>query len=99
MKTYSESYFSGKYDKGKLDYTLIPPVAMEGAAQVLTFGASKYGANTWKDVENGKQRYLAACMRHIEAHRRGELLDNESGISHLAHAMTNLMFLLELHSV
>jgi hypothetical protein len=33
-------------------------------------------------------------MRHLEAWRGGETRDKESDLPHLAHAMTNLAFLL-----
>jgi len=83
-----------KYDDNKLRYTLIPPVALKGLAEVLTFGAAKYAPDNWKYVENGKVRYLDALYRHLEAYRSGEILDPESGLSHLKHILTNAVFLL-----
>ena len=83
-----------KDDQGKLRYSLVPPVAIKALAQVLTFGAEKYAPNGWVDVPNAEERYLDALLRHIEAHRSGELLDEESKLSHLSHAITNLAFLL-----
>jgi len=83
-----------KDDQGKLRYSLVPPVAIKALAQVLTFGAEKYAPNGWMNVPNAKERYLDALLRHIEAHRSGELLDEESNLSHLSHAITNLAFLL-----
>lgn len=83
-----------KYDDGKLRYSLVPYCAFKGLAEVLTFGANKYEANSWQTVPNAKERYLNALYRHIEAYRNGENKDSESGISHLSHAMTNCAFLL-----
>lgn len=83
-----------KFDAGKLRYSLVPPIAIESMANVLTFGAQKYAANSWQDVENAEERYADALYRHLEAHRSGELKDNDSGMSHLSHAITNLAFLL-----
>lgn len=83
-----------KYDDNKLRYTLIPPVALKGLAEVLTFGAAKYTPDNWKYVDNGKVRYLDALYRHLEAYRSGEVLDPESGLSHLKHILTNAAFLL-----
>lgn len=84
-----------KFDGDKARYDLVPPSAIQGMADVLTFGARKYKPNNWKNCED-PERYVAAYMRHLEAYRNGEELDKDSGLPHLAHAMTNLAFLLEL---
>ena len=85
-----------KHDLGKPDFNLIPPRAELAMASVLTFGAAKYAPDNWKFVDNAEHRYLAAAMRHINAHRAGEIYDRESGLQHLAHAMSCLAFLIEL---
>jgi len=78
--------------KPRLD--LLPPPAIEAIAEVLTFGASKYGANNWcRGARWG--RYYAALLRHIFAWYRGQDLDPETGLSHLAHAACCLVFLME----
>ena len=82
-----------KFDYGKLQYSLIPQEVMKELAKVLTYGADKYGAENWKLCDN-KSRYVDALYRHLEAWRGGELLDKESGLSHLSHAITNLAFLI-----
>lgn len=74
---------------------LIPPHAELMLAKMLTFGAEKYGAWNWSQVDDLERRYMAAAMRHINAHRAGELSDQESGLPHLAHAMCCLAFLIE----
>lgn len=79
-------------DKNRLD--LIEPEFIEGIGNVLTFGASKYEPNNWQNVEDPENRYYAAAMRHLMAWRKGEKVDEESGLSHLEHAATNIMFLL-----
>ena len=83
-----------KFDKDKLRYDLIPPSATKGLAKVLTYGAKKYKPNNWR--LGNKDRYVAALMRHIEAYREGEMVDSESGLLHLEHAITNVAFLIEL---
>lgn len=85
-----------KHDLGKPAFNLIPPSAELAMAGVLTFGAAKYAPDNWKYVDNADTRYLAATMRHINAYRAGEVYDSESGLLHLAHAMTCLAFLIEL---
>ena len=87
-----------KYDSGKLRYSLVPPIAVRALAEVLTFGALKYAPNNWQLVDNGKERYLDALYRHLEAYRSGELIDPESSLSHLSHAITNIAFLLHFES-
>ncbi len=84
-----------KWDDYKLKYSLIPPSTLKALAQVLTYGARKYKPNNWKNVEDTSV-YWDALYRHLEAYRSGEYIDDESGFSHLAHAITNLAFLIEL---
>lgn len=84
-----------KNDKGKPRYSLIPPVALHYTAEVLTFGAQKYASNNWRNCDD-LSRYMDAGMRHIEAYRRGEVLDPETNLPHLAHAVCCLMFIMEL---
>lgn len=83
-----------KFDTDKLRFDLIPAIATEGLAAVLTHGAKKYKPNNWRSVD--PERYVAAFERHWHAYISGEMLDPESGLPHLAHCMTNLTFLLEL---
>lgn len=94
-----ESYFDCKFDDGKLRFDLIPPRASKALAQVLTYGAKKYAPESWRQVPDGKERYLAALYRHLNAYQCGELLDCESGISHLTHALCNAAFLVELEAL
>jgi hypothetical protein len=82
-----------KSDSNKLRYDLVLPEFEDMVAAALTFGANTYGANTWQNIENAPERYYAALRRHISAWRKGEKIDPESGLSHLAHAASNLMFL------
>jgi len=84
-----------KFDGGKLEYGLLPPLALEEVVKVLTFGAQKYERDNWQKVSDAKRRYFDALQRHIWAWKKGEQIDPESGIHHLAHAMCCLMFLFE----
>lgn len=90
-----------KYDGGKPRMDLLLsgcPNALEQVAQILTFGAQKYTAHSWQTVPQGEDRYLAALLRHLTAHGKGEVNDPESGMSHLAHAACNALFILELEA-
>jgi Domain of unknown function (DUF5664) len=85
-----------KFDGGKLQYSLLPPLALEDVVKVLTFGAQKYEPDNWKRVPDAKRRYFDAAQRHIWAYKAGEINDPESGVNHLAHAVCCLMFINDL---
>jgi hypothetical protein len=89
-----------KYDKDKLQYSLIPPYALEQVAKVLTEGLKKYKErDNWQKVPDAKQRYTDAMLRHIQAVLKGEMFDTDSTdptIPHLAAVAVNALFLLEL---
>jgi hypothetical protein len=84
-----------KFDGGKLQYGLLPPLALKATVDILTFGAEKYEPDNWKYVPDSKRRYFDAMQRHLWAWKEGEVNDAESGKHHLAHAMCCLMFLYE----
>jgi len=71
---------------------------LEEIAGVLTFGANKYAPRSWQTVPNGFERYYAALIRHTNARNKGELIDPESGRSHLSHAACCLLFMMGLDS-
>ena len=88
-----------KYDGGKPRMALLfdgCPNALEAVAQVLTFGAQKYAAHSWQTVPEGEERYKSALLRHLTAVGKGEEIDSESNLHHLAHAACNALFILEL---
>lgn len=85
---------STKHDSEKIRMDLLPFEALEAVADVLTHGARKYTDNGWQTVENGERRYMAALLRHLCAHDRGEARDAESGLLHAAHVATNALFIL-----
>ena len=86
-----------KFDASKPRYDLLPFDALDGVAQVLTFGAAKYAPNSWQKVENGRERYLAALLRHVSALTQGHLVDEESGLPVVDHIATNALFLGHLY--
>jgi hypothetical protein len=83
-----------KDDLRKLRWDLLPLDAIEKIVEVMTFGAEKYEPNNWRNVKIS--RYFAALFRHITAWYKGEKYDSESGLTHLSHALCNLMFILWL---
>lgn len=83
-----------KHDGGKNMVTLVEPRFIAGVGQVLTFGAQKYDRNNWKELDSSElYRYKDALMRHLLVYLDGELIDPESGLSHLHHIGCNTMFL------
>lgn len=87
-----------KNDMGKQLASLVQigcPRALQEATAIMTLGANKYGKFNWKHVET--YRYWDAFYRHLsEYHTDPASLDHDSGRSHLSHALTNLMFIIEL---
>ena len=83
-----------KFDSNKPRHSLLPKGAVNSVIDVLEFGAKKYSADNWQEVDNAEERYYNAAMRHIDLWWNGEKRDPETGIHHLAHAATNLFFLM-----
>lgn len=86
-----------KFDKGKPATHLLPPKALLCVAEVLGYGAVKYGEHNWRAVPDARKRYVAATLRHLLTDMTNEQpLDPESGLPHIAHAIASLLFILEI---
>lgn len=85
-----------RHNTGKVDLTLLPPRALEELAKVLEFGANKYTRDGWKKGMPYSV-CMASCMRHCFEILKGNWLDDESKLPHAAHAMCNLVFILEYY--
>jgi hypothetical protein len=83
-----------KFDQDKPQWSLLPFPATTEVVKVLTVGAKKYAPDNWKIVPNARQRYIDAAFRHMSAYAAGDKNDAETGLSHTAHAMCCLLFLL-----
>lgn len=81
-----------KNDTEKLPLDLIDPLAIEGIAAVLAFGAQKYSAHNWRGGFKWS-RLIAALLRHTFAIMKGEFTDEESGLPHIDHIGCCWMFL------
>ena len=91
----SDQFF--KADGGKPNPLLLEkgcPRALMAINRVLDYGAQKYEAHSWQRVE--VERYDAAARRHRISRDIGEERDTESGLLHLAHEATNILFQLEM---
>lgn len=87
-----EQKTSPKDDKFKTAYGLIPFEALEGVAKVFDMGCEKYGRHTWKNGLEWDRTY-SALLRHLFAWIEGQDNDDESGLSHLDHALAQLLIL------
>lgn len=96
MKTIKKDKFI-KADLGKTEWTLIPFEQLEQVARVLMKGAKKYSVDNWKNCKDPK-RYEDALMRHVISYINGDKVDSVEnggdGLSHLAHAICNCIFLM-----
>ena len=89
-----------KQDKGKRRLDLLPWDAIDLVGDVLTYGINKYPnpEENWR-INSSKEdiaRYKAALLRHYSAMAQGDMLDEESGLPHMAHIATNSLFILAL---
>lgn len=82
-----------KFDQDKIPLELLPFDGLIEVAKVLQFGAKKYAPRNWELGMNWS-RVFGACLRHLWARFLGEKVDSETGLSHLAHAATCILFLL-----
>lgn len=83
-----------KEDVHKLDWLLLPMESVEEIIKVLEYGAEKYSPENWKKLPDFRRRYINAAMRHLVAYVKGERIDEETGLSHIAHLGCNVLFLL-----
>lgn len=70
--------------------------ALYAVADVTTAGAIKYTPNGWMEVPNGRERYMEAFARHMLELGAGNKVDEDTGCSHKAQMIWNLLASLEL---
>lgn len=85
---------------GKIQMELVDmgfPNAMYAIAQVMTWAAENkgYKPNDWKNLPDSFMAFTGASGRHRVKRLKGEDLDDESGLLHLAHEAFNILALLE----
>lgn len=83
-----------KFDEGKTPWELLPMDALEEVAKVLQFGATKYDAYNWTKGMDHSRLVGAACRHLLREWWCGRKTDEETGLSHLAHAACCILFLL-----
>jgi len=75
-------------------------VSLEVVAEIAkVFQAGIHGnrhANDWQTMTQARERCFSAALRHMAEAQYGDNRDPDSGLSHLAHAATNLVMLVWL---
>lgn len=82
-----------KFDQIKPRTDLLPIEPLIQASRVFGHGAAKYGAHNWRKGLTTTRLY-AALLRHLFAWMAGEDFD-KSGEPHLAHALCELLMLIQ----
>ena len=87
---------TAKRDAGKPRLTFVPQQIIYDVARVREYGNDKYGdPNNWQTVEI--ERYRDAAFRHLLKYLKDPKgVDDESGLTHLAHLACNVAFLCEM---
>lgn len=75
--------------------SVVPPAAIIYLGVGMANGAKKYGPYNWRDqpIETGV--YIDAAIRHLMQWCDGEELAEDSGVSHLAHALSTIGILVD----
>lgn len=81
-------------DSGKPAVMFLPPGPLLQVADVFGYGERKYDAYNWRKGMEWSRLYSSA-LRHLWAWFRGEDKDPESGHPHLAHAVCNLLMIMD----
>ena len=91
-RPFKDHITADRFNEGKMAWELVDFESLEPLVEVLMFGATKYSKDNWKKGQ-AITELLGSLFRHIIAFQNGEDLDEESGKSHIGHAMCNLMFI------
>jgi len=83
--------------KAEWDYIFDFPTAMEALCRVMEVGSVKYERDDWKQGGRPDHEYISAMGRHISAFKQGDMFDPDTGCLHLAHALWNIIALIELN--
>ncbi len=88
-----------RFNEGKpsLAYILQFANPIKVIARIMELGAIKYDDGNWRKGGKPDREYLDSMMRHLTSWVHGEKYCDDSGCSHLGHAIWNLMALHELN--
>ena len=90
---------AARFNEGKpsMHYVLHFKRGLEAVVKVCEYGETKYDYLNWKKGGKPDREYLDACMRHVFKHVSEGPYDEESKCLHLAHAIWNLLTLIDLN--
>ena len=91
MERKAENESAKRYNSGKPQLSMIDSEILNVLANVLAFGASKYGRSNWQKGLS-RDSVMDSMLRHAIALSNGQELDEESGLPHAGHITANLMF-------
>lgn len=80
--------------KGKIPYRLVPPHILEEVALGFGEGATKYEPWDWLNMD--PEMLIEAAIRHLNAVRKGEAIDPDTGLQHASKAATSCMMVAEI---
>ncbi len=80
-----------RFNEGKLRWDLLPLPATDEVVRVFTNGANKYDPWNWYRGMKYSTSYNSGT-RHRTDWWKGENIDKESGLPHLAHSIVNDLF-------
>ena len=105
MKEVNSGSLRYNEDKPEMFYWMMWPKSAEAVSRVCEYGATKYDELNYTKATaetNPPKEYVSACGRHLTAACRylitkntDDLYDKESGCLHVAHAIWNLMMLID----
>lgn len=95
---FTEKGNAERHNIGKSRYDLLPTFAQEQYARVMTYGAEKYSDRNWEKGMSWSS-VAASLERHLQAFKRGEDFDPESGCLHVAHIICNAAYLAEYYDI
>lgn len=76
---------------------LLPYTVLLKISEIYNMGAEKYDKHNWRKGYDWDLSF-GALQRHLALWWEGEELDEESGLSHLAHAAFHIFALIEFES-
>ena len=74
---------------------LVPPAAKIYLAMGFKNGAEKYGPYNWRENAVAASVYIGAALRHVDQWWDGEESASDSGVHHLAHALSCLSIIVD----
>lgn len=95
MTKYPDGNPKTPFGLAKPGLTCVPFGPLFEVGRVMEFGAAKYGPMNWRIDPVTASTYINAALRHIMEAWDTRPDDPETGCSHLAHAVANLLIVMD----